>query len=263
MSSTVFRAWLLALSLALGACGAGTEDGVALAIRGEGFAAGPVHLSVTQAAVQEPIACESATVVDGVFDVELGAELSTGVPYRVDGFVDLDGDTRCEFGVDAVMSIDLSPLDADSSFMFANGADRVGDDPRGCAAFGGLSYRVDLVGATRSLVRYALVRLDADGENADRVVVRGYAPVDEALGLAVVEIEGAAQMGYFYRIELFETDTVDAPCDDEREVWRISTGRLEELGSATCTGVAEPVRFADNLAAPTTLETGNCDGFGP
>lgn len=267
-NGTTRRARLLALPLVLGACAAdgaddAADDGVALIVRGEGFAAGDVRISVTQPATPEPVACAAGAVAGGAFELPLDATLAPGVAYRVDGFVDLDGDARCEFGVDAVMSIDLSPLAADASFTFTDGASRVGDEPRGCAAFGGLSYRVELASATLGLVRYALVRLDAEGVEIDRVVARGHAVVDEALGRAVIDLEGAAQAGHFYRIELFEADSVDAPCDDELEVWRISTGRLEELGPVTCTGVAEPTTFADDLVAPVSLEAGSCAGFGP
>ncbi len=262
MRSTMIRASLCLLPLALLGCAA-DDHGLSLTVGGEGFPDGDVRVAATLAGFDEPVACEDGMVVDGRFEVAIGEELSPGASYRIDGFVDLDGDARCEFGVDAVMSIDLAPLDGSADFTFTEGATRIGDDPRGCASFGGRWFRVELANATRSLVRYALVKLDEMGTAIDRVVGRGSGDVDDALRIATVDLQGAGKLGHSYRIDLFEADTIDASCAADTVVWRISIGRQPELSPVRCTGIGEPTVFAHDLANPTGLEEGDCSGFSP
>jgi hypothetical protein len=243
--------------LLLSAC-ASRDDYLELDVKGEGFAPGEAHVAVTQLATNDNVACETSQVQAGSFDVELGAVLQPKVGHRVDAFVDLDGDGRCQFGVDAVASLALEPLTAGTNVTFPNGAMRVGDDPTGCEAFGGVTIHVELANVSKAVVRYALVRLNTAGTAADRVIKVGDAFADD--GRVVIDLPGAALAGQFYWVDLFEADHVDAACATALEVHRVSLGAAGNFGGTGCVPPGSRFGMTGDLAAHD-LEVGQCASF--
>jgi hypothetical protein len=245
------------VSLLLTAC-ASRDDYLELEVKGEGFAAGEAHVAVTQLATNENVACETSKVLAGSFDVELGAVLQPKVGHRVDAFVDLDGDERCQFGVDAVASLSLEPLTEGTNVTFPNGAMRVGDDPSGCEAFGGVTIHVELANVSKDVVRYALVRLNTPGTAADRVIKVGDAFADD--GRVVIDLPGAALPEQFYWVDLFEADHVDATCATAPKVHRVSIGAFGKFAAGGCAPPGSRLGATGDLAA-NDLEVGQCASF--
>jgi hypothetical protein len=242
--------------LILSACA--SNDYLDLDVRGEGFAAGEAHVAVTQLATNENVACETTQVQAGTFNVELGGILQPKVGHRVDAFVDLDGDGRCQFGVDAVASLALEPLTAGTNVTFPEGTMRVGDDPAGCEAFGGMSIHLELANASKNVVRYALVRLNAAGTAADRVIEVG--DVFASGGRATIELPGATLKGQFYWIDYFEADLADAPCPAPPAVHRVSLGMASDDGARGCVPPGSRTELQGDLAI-NDQETGQCANF--
>jgi hypothetical protein len=239
-------------------CGCTSSDLLPLTVSGEGFASGPVHVAVTQTAINESVACESSSVVDGAFRIDLGRVVQPNVGHRIDAFVDLDGNQRCEFGVDAVVSMTVEPKAAGYNVGFPNGGTRVGEDPTGCAGFGGLSFRVKAAGVSTTYVRYALVRTNRDGTAIDKVISTGWASAEN--GVATIDLPGAAQRGFAYRIDFFEVTLLDTPCTTATQVhrvWRSAEGEDEPFSCRPSNGPAE---IAGNIADNDFLD-GDCSGF--
>jgi hypothetical protein len=216
---------------------------------------------MTQTAVNETVACETTTVSGGAFEFQLGDVLQPGVGHRIDAFVDVDGDQRCEFGVDAVMSLDIAPTTEAYDLTFPAGNLRIGDDPRGCAGFGGTSFRIAVSGVTKGVVRYALVRLNEAGASVDKVITVGNAIV--AGGQAVLALEGAGQGGRFYRIEFFEADDFDGACGGETAAFRLSMGAVGQDGPSVCGVAVGGIEFEGSIATSGAFETGDCSSFTP
>lgn len=86
----------------------------------------------------EIVACDTTPVVAGSFDVEIGDILERSVGHRVDAFVDVDGNQRCEVGIDAVASVELPPLEMTTRLRLLDAGDDLGAcvsfDENGCAA---------------------------------------------------------------------------------------------------------------------------------
>lgn len=249
---------LLVPILALTAACASRDDYLELDVKGEGFAAGEAHVAVTQLATNENVACETRQVQAGSFDVELGAILQPKVDHRVDAFVDLDGDGRCQFGIDAVASLALEPLTEGTNVTFPDGSMRIGDDPTGCESFGGVSIHLELENVGKHVVRYALVRLNAAGTASDRVIKVGDAFASD--GRAVIDLPGATLKGRFYWIDFFETDLVNATCGSTSVVHRVSLGALGDDGERGCVPPGARSELTGDLAS-NDLEVGQCTSF--
>ncbi len=232
---------------------------LSFAVIGEGFADGEARVAVTQLAVDETIACATTRAVAGRFEVDFGEIMQPRVGHRVDAFVDLDGDERCEFGVDAVMSLELAPADASSDLTFPDGAMRVGDDPAGCAGFGGVSYEVAVDGVLEDHVRYALLRMSRAGAGPEKIVATG--AVSASGGRATIVLEGAGQPGRQYRIDLFEASTPDAACGSTTNVFRVPTGAVGEDAPAACTPPGSAVALSTDVSALEDSERGECSSF--
>jgi hypothetical protein len=244
---------------ALAAC-AQDSDYLNLTVAGDELGSGVAHVAVTQLATSETVACESAPVEGGRFEVALGPILQPKVEHRVDAFVDLDGDQHCEFGVDAVMSLVLEPLTESTDLTFPRGGDRIGDDPTGCLGFGGSSFRIELSGVTSNVVRYALVRLNSAGTEPDRVIDVGWTAAngDEA----VIDLPGAGVAGRFYRIDFFEAADIDIPCTSTTPVFRESPGTPSAEPGLRCTPGTGAMALQVDLAGGDP-ETGDCASFAP
>jgi hypothetical protein len=113
---------------AIAAC---TADGpVPLTVSGTGFSDGVAHVAVIRIPTLEAVACETTSVVAGSFELDVGDILEPTVAYRVDAFVDVDGNQRCEVGIDAVTTLELPPR-----MMVAERLVDPSDAPAGCASF--------------------------------------------------------------------------------------------------------------------------------
>jgi hypothetical protein len=245
------------LSIAL-CCGCTSNDLLPLTVSGEGFASGPVHVAVTQTAINESVACESDSVVDGTFRIDFGRVIQPKVGHRVDTFVDLDGNQRCEFGVDAVMSMTIEPKTAGYNVGFPNGGTRVGEDPTGCIGFGGLSFLVKASGVSTGFVRYALVRTNRDGTAIDKVISTGWGTAEN--GVATIDLAGAAQRGFAYRIDFFEVNVLDAPCTTATAVYRVWRSAEGEDEPFACRPTNGPAEITGSVTDDDFL-AGDCTGF--
>lgn len=239
-------------------CGCADDGLLPLTVSGEDFASGPVHVAVTQTAINESVACESTAVVGGGFRIDLGRIVQPKVGHRIDAFVDLDGNRRCEFGVDAVVSMTIEPTTAGYNVGFANGSTHVGDDPTGCAGFGGVSFQVKASGVATNYVRYALVRTNRDGNAIDKVVSTGWASAEN--GVATIDLPGAAQRGFAYRIDFFEVTTLDAPCTTATQVHRVWRGAEGEDEPFSCRPSNGPTEIVGSVTDNDFL-AGDCSGF--
>jgi hypothetical protein len=244
--------------LILTAACASRDDYLEFEVKGEGFGAGEAHVAVTQLATNEYVACTTTQVQAGSFDVELGPVLQPKVGHRVDAFVDLDGDGRCQFGADAVVSLALEPLTEATDLTFPNGAMRIGDDPSGCEAFGGVTIHVEIANVSKGLLRYALVRLNTAGTAADRVMYVGYAFAGN--GRVVIDLPGAAVPGELYWVDFFESNLVDTPCATAAEVYRVPLGGARDFGGRGCVRPGGRIELTGDLAAHD-LEVGQCASF--
>lgn len=262
MSHTRSFAFIAIAGSLAGACTG--DDNVSenrdLTVEGVQFPAGSAHVNVTQTAIGETVACVD-TVVDagGSFKLELGKILQPKVGHRLDVFVDVNGDDRCEFGVDAVETSELPPSTIGTHQTF-NGVDSIGRSPTGCAGFGGVSFELILSGVSRNLVKYALVRMTADGGTPEKIITVGNV-ISEG-GRATIDLVGVGQPGHFYQIDFFEANDV-AVCDAENIVWRWRTGAAGVDAPSAC----EPLigggfQMMADLASPTpALQSGACSSF--
>lgn len=257
LRSSAALAGVLSLAMFGIACSSDNGD-VELGVRGEGFGAGDAHIAVTRTSTNEIIACETVPVAGGTFEVDLGPIMQRNVAHRVDAFVDLDGNQRCEFGVDAIVSLELGLATDAATVRFEDGSMHVGDDPTGCASFGGFGFRVDLTGVSRSVIRYALVRLNAAGTLPDTRILTGAALAHD--GTATIDVPGAGQPGRFYRIDFFEADTVDASCDETTEMYRVEPGATGADAPWECVAPGGTLGEQGDLTAGD-LATGECSSF--
>lgn len=245
--------------LAIALCGGCTSnDLLPLTVSGEeDFPNGPIHVAVTQTALNEAVACESTDVVGGAFHLDLGRVVQPKVGHRVDAFIDLDGDRRCELGVDAVMSMTVEPTTESYDVGFLDGSKRVGNDGTGCIGFGGLSFQVKAFGVSTG-VRYALVRTNSDGTAIDKVISTGWAGNDN--GVATIDLPGAAQRGFAYRIDFFEATLIDSPCTTATPVHRVWQGAQGEDEPFSCRPSNGPAEIVGNVTDDDFL-AGDCTGF--
>jgi hypothetical protein len=121
----------LGVVFAIAACNGTGDEPVRLTVYGTGFPDGDARVAVVKLPVLEIVACDTTAVVAGSFEVELGDILERGVGYRIDSFVDVDGDQHCEFGIDAVGSVELPPLDMATQPRLLE----AGDNSAACASF--------------------------------------------------------------------------------------------------------------------------------
>lgn len=119
----------LGVVFAITACGTGNEP-VRLTVNGTGFPDGDARVAVLEMPTLEIVACDTTPVVAGSFELELGDILERSVGYRVDAFVDLDGNQRCDAGIDAVASVELPPLEMSSDLRLLDASDA----PATCAS---------------------------------------------------------------------------------------------------------------------------------
>ncbi|MCU0663993.1 MAG: hypothetical protein MUC50_16905 [Myxococcota bacterium] len=228
-----------------------------LTVRGEGFGNGQAHICVTNIDADEVVACESTTVHEGVFELQLDKIMQPMVVHRVNAFVDLDENQRCEFGSDAVMTTEVREA---TTVTFANEDTWIGDDPSGCVSFGGVSFQVSVSGLTKSWLRYALIRMNTDGTTIDKVITVDNAPI--AQGQALIDLPGAGQQGRFYQIAFFEADTPDAPCNDS-VFYRHAFGASGEDDPFTCGVSGGSTTFLGDITKPSDFDTGLCSDFTP
>ncbi|HEY5950962.1 MAG TPA: hypothetical protein VIV40_35965 [Kofleriaceae bacterium] len=152
----------------------------------------------------------------------------------------------------------MEPTTEGNTVGFYNGRQRVGDDPTGCTGFGGLSLRLKVFDVATDLVRYALVRTNADGTMLEKVVSVGFAFVDH--GLVTIDLPGALQRGRAYQIDFFEAMTIDTACTADTQVhrvWRPADGTNEPIGCISTTSTAETV----GSVATNDFFDGDCRGF--
>jgi hypothetical protein len=121
----------LGVVFAIAACNGTTDEAVRLTVNGTGFPDGDARVAVLRMPALEIVACDTTSVVAGSFEVELEGILEPSVGYRVDAFVDVDGNQRCEVGIDAVASVELPPLEMVTKLRLLD----AGDEPAACASF--------------------------------------------------------------------------------------------------------------------------------
>jgi hypothetical protein len=115
----------------LAACTGTTDGPVPLTVTGTGFPDGDAQVAVLRLPELDAVACDTTIVVGGSFELEIGDILEATVAYRIDTFVDVDGDQRCEPGVDAVGTLLLPARMPATSPLVID----VPDDAAACASF--------------------------------------------------------------------------------------------------------------------------------
>jgi hypothetical protein len=152
-------------------------------------------------------------------------EVSAGVPYRVDAFVDADGNEVCEWGVDAVFSVVLPALDAGQVKMVALDADAT--DSHGCLSFG--SGTLKLTGSTLPAGAAGKVFFAQLLKLGGTTPLKLGNPVSGTVMGSNIDIEfpGGIITDVLYRVDLYVDDNpTNTKCDSTDDVYRVAPGAL-------------------------------------
>jgi hypothetical protein len=187
---------------------------------------------ITDTIRDEEVAAYDVSISGGGFDLALDG-LEAGRTYRLDGFVDQNGDERCEAGIDMAFTFEVD----------ANALDEAGVtfhiEPTtnlamwaGCRSFGAGDYtlRFDDLPADRWLE----VRL-VESASGDVVFT---AETVTGSGDGEVVLPGVILADTFYEVVIWVDSDSDMTCDGSDLVWRQTTGAVGIPGSGLGTEVA-------------------------
>ncbi len=148
-------------------------------------------------------------------------DVDPNTTYRIDLFVDTDGNSVCEFGVDDVVSTTQTDVSegktATVSFTPASAA------PDGCLSFGGKTLKLTGTNLTANKV-YIAYLLKKKPDNSFQKLglhngVTGNGSVD-------IEFPGGVISGNFYRVDLYIDINSNNTCDTSDPAYRKDSGAL-------------------------------------
>jgi hypothetical protein len=201
---------------ALVACG--SSGPTKLTITGSGFSAvegKPVKLGLVDVSGKKVAQTSSTTVSGGKFEFDLTVD--AGVTYRADLYADDNGDGHCQWGVDHVYAVDVTPISEGTAVTKTVVQDAV--DSRGCLSFGASSLHVTVTnlasGTTGTVFEAALVKC-ADATCAvSGGKVAGLYTGSVSGSMIDFLFDGGIVPGVFYRVDLFVNNnpTAGIKCD--------------------------------------------------
>jgi hypothetical protein len=206
-----------------------------------------LHASLVDVPAAAVLATDSAVVADGRFAVSWPAAASSDGSYRVDYYVDLDGDGLCDTPpVDHAWSLEVPEVTADTTLVVSHST---AFQPSACASFPMPGrYSLSLVGSSFGV---------HDGETLAAVVVdetTGSRSARETTVVAGGAFElawpGALEAGRAYHIDYYVDVDGDGDC---------TAPPADHVWSVDLPVVASDVRAS--VTHSTTFDPAACDSF--
>jgi len=192
-----------------------------LTVTGSGFSSDDegkvVKVAVVDVNGNKIVTTGNGAVSGGKFTFDLTVGHDT--KYRLDVFTDLDGDGKCQYGVDHVYAVDISGIGEGTAYSATILPSAF--DSRGCLAWGGGSLHVTLSNFTSSGAVYKAALFKSG--LATRLGLKTGAVQGGTLDFT---LEGAIIPGTFYRVDLFIDNNSDDKCQAGDLIVSKPTGAL-------------------------------------
>ncbi len=154
--------------------------------------------------------------------VSFTLDVDHGVMYRVNLFVDSDGNNTCEFGADDVISVTVNPVAEGMSSTV--GVTPSQADSQGCLSFGGGTLKVTGTGFPANKIFFAQL-FKKDGTDFKKLggVTNGVT----TNGSIDIEFPGGIITQTFYRVDFYvDSNPTNSMCDPSDPAFRVDSGAL-------------------------------------
>ena len=218
----MFRVTTIAVPLLLIVACQSEDAGIEIDVNGTGFEVDDgitARLALVDIVAEEIVDVAELTITDGAMAASWRDGVVQNTAYRIDAYIDVDGNDICEIGIDKTFAFDVvtGTVGINLGFMPASAG-----DSRGCLAFGGSSLSLEGQSFPPNQRLFAaLVRV-----GDDLVLDVQHVMTDD--GSFEVSWPGGIRPATFYRVDWFVDANANATCDvsPSEGPWRVSFGAL-------------------------------------